>query len=381
MKKLKNKYKILLIVVSTIIFSFLIISSQKYKYPKKDELQLKINYLEKILKTPINKNSEITTIGYQNCEWKLFSLSFSTYALTNIAFIDTTFKEDVIELIDSAIQKTLTDKIYKCYFGKENPVSPNINSTGSILYFGHLNMMLGCYRLLSDDIKYNEINDKLSESLYSRFMKSEFMCLQSYYNSIWIPDNTVALASLKLHSQNTGSEYEKICKKWIDFAKTNFVDNETGLLCSTINTGTGEKLEEPRGSMIGWSIFFIYRFDKTFAKEQYENYRTKFSKNLGILRLFRERYKNKKTDYYGDIDSGPIILGYSIPANAFAFGDAVATEDLRNAKRLHRLIKLGSKKEKLNNEIKYKTRFIDMEISPLAEALILYFETMIEWKN
>jgi hypothetical protein len=72
-------------------------------------------------------------------------------------------------------------------------------------------------------------------------------------------------------------------------------------------------------------------------------------------------------------------MGYSIPANAFAFGDAVALDDKVNAQRLKRLINLGSKSIKSDDEIHYKVRYIDLPISPLSEALLLYFETMSEW--
>lgn len=379
MKKLKQRYKVIFVSILVLLLIGFISGAQKYKFPDNKELQLKINYLERVIKSPMDKNSDLTKIRYESSEWMLFSLSFSTFALTNIAFLDTSFKNQSIELIDYAIQKALTDTIYSCYFGDRNPFEPEIDTTGSVLYFGHLNNMLGCYRLLSEDTKYDELNNKLSESLFKRFSTSKNKCLLSYSYGIWIPDNTAGLASLKLYSLNTGSQYDKICKKWIEYAKKNFIDEETGLLCSTINIETGKIQEEPRGSMIGWSIFFIYRFDKEFAEEQYATYKEKFSNNLGLIRLFKERYKDNRTDYYGDIDSGPIIWGYSIPAIAFAFGDAVAMKDWQNAKRLERVIKLGSKTERSNSEIKYKTRFINMEISPLAEALILYFETMTEW--
>lgn len=197
---------------------------------------------------------------------------------------------------------------------------------------------------------------------------------------MWVPDNAAGLASLKLHSQNTGSQYQKVCDEWVNYARNNLTDKETGLLCSTVDAGTGKLLEEPRGCMIGWSIFFIYRFDKDYANELYEKYKDKFSDNLLIFRLFNERYRNSETTS-GDIDSGPLFWGYGVPATAFAFGDAVAVQDLKNAKKLQRLIDLGSKRIISNKELKYETRYIDLQVSPLAESLLLYFETMTEWKT
>lgn len=350
---------------------------QEYEYPDRKDIQLKVNYLSRIIKEPLDRQQDVLILQNQNPEWVLFSLSFSTFALTNISFIDTTFRSQAIETIDSAIQQAMTYAVYRRYFNGVNPFQPEIDTTGSILYFGHLNMMLGCYRLLSNDTKYNELNDKLSESIYNRFRESGFYALPSYPGRMWVPDNAAGLASLKLHSENTGSQYQKVCDEWVNYARNNLTDKETGLLCSTIDPGTGKPLEEPRGCMIGWSIFFIYRFDKDYANELYENYKDKFSDNLLIFRLFNERYRNSETAS-GDIDSGPLFWGYGIPATAFAFGDAVALQDWKNAKKLQRMIEIGSKKIINNNELKYETRCIDLQVSPLAESLLLYFETMTE---
>ncbi|TGD79958.1 hypothetical protein EU557_15390 [Hymenobacter wooponensis] len=125
--------------------------------------------------------------------------------------------------------------------------------------------------------------------------------------------------------------------------------------------------------MVGWSIWFISRFDLAFAQEQYKRYEQHFSTNLGLVRLYQER-AGQHTTNYGDLDSGPLVLGYSIPANAFAFADAVALGDLRNARRLQRLIQLGRREIETPTELRYGVRFANLPVSPLAEALLLYSE-------
>lgn len=374
MQHLKTKISVL-IVLSICI---LIIGLQKYKYPNRTEIQLKINYLSKVINKPFLTNTDISKLERQNSEWNLFTFSFASFALTNISYLDPTFKQQSIELIDLAIQKAITDTVYKCYFSGDHPFFPKLDTNGSVLYFGHLNMMLGCYRILSKNSKYNSLNDSLSNNLQRRFLSAKFKCLESYSELIWIPDNTTALASLKIHSLNSGISYDNLFEDWVKYAKINWIEHHTGLLCSMVNKDNGMQLEEARGSMIDWSIIFINYFDKKFAKELYDHYKNKFSTHLIFISCFKERYNNNETTE-GDLDSGPIFLGYSIPANAFAFGDAVALKDYRNAKRLHRLIKLGSKSVIKSNELHYETRFVNMSISPLAESLILYLETMTVW--
>lgn len=372
--------KLQLTLVLIIFISYLSISqSQSYKYPSSSEISKRINYLERVIKEPLYPNSEVIQLGKSNYEFMLFSYSFSCYALTNIAIRDTQYKKQAIQIIKSGIEK-VQDYRVSSYYGIQNELlHADSIPDFSVLYLGHLNLMLGCYRLLTKDSSYNILNDKISKSLFIRYSNSKFLNLESYANSIWIPDNTVAMASLKLHSINTKSKYDTLCKEWVKYAKKNYLDKKTGVLVSTINPETGKALEEPRGSMLGWSIMFIYRFDKDFAVALYKNYKKHFSKNYMLFRLFKERNNNNETNV-GDMDSGPLFRGYSIPANEFALSNAVLAGDYKTAKKISRLINFGTKKIDKNNEIKYKVKFVDLNISPLAESLVLYSLTMTEWK-
>ncbi len=261
-------------------------------YPSKKEINKRINYLQRVINQPLESNSEIMKLGLQNPEFMLFTYAFSSYALTNLAIKDSCYKTQAIQIIKESITKVLELKISRSY-GIEKPLEvldsiPNY----SVLYLGHVNLMIGCFRLLSTDSTFNSLNDNISKSLFTRYNQTSFLNLESYTSSIWIPDNTVALASLKLHSVNAKNNYDSVCKKWVQYAKKNYLDKKTGVLFSTINSKTGKPIEEPRGSMIGWSIMFIYQFDPDFAIDLYFNYKKHFSKNYLVFRLFRERYNN-----------------------------------------------------------------------------------------
>ncbi len=348
----------------------------EYKYPERVNLEKKINYLERIITKPLDYKSELFHVQDQSGEWMLFTLSFSAYGLTNVALKDSTFRPRAIKIIAEAINKAMMKDVYKFYSDIEEDSLHPVTSNRSVIYLGHLNMMTGCYRLLTDDGRFNALNDSISESLYTCFNHSKTKCLESYSRSIWIPDNTVALASLKLYGvKNKKPEYETLCKSWVNFAKKNFMDKKTNLLCTSIDYDTGKITEEPRGSMIGWSIFFISYFDKNFARQLYENYTHYFSNDILMLKLFRER-AGIYTTGEGDIDSGPLFLGYGIPATAWAFGNAVLFSDLKTAKKLERVINIGSNEIETVNEIRYDIRFTDVSMSPLNDALLLYLETV-----
>ena len=73
---------------------------------------------------------------------------------------------------------------------------------------------------------------------------------------------------------------------------------------------------------------------------------------------FKARYSSSYETGAGNVDSGPLILGYGIPATAFAFADAVALGDYRNAQRLRRVISLGSRTIREGNELRYGVRVV-----------------------
>ncbi|GAB3845764.1 hypothetical protein GCM10028822_04760 [Hymenobacter terrigena] len=315
----------------TLLFSLLLLglwiafSWPTYRYPTPAALRQKAHYLERIIQAPASQSPELDALG--NAEWSLFSMSYSTYAFTNMAQLDSSFRPEAARYTALAIQKMLTGSIAQS-FRNPNAAVP-ADSVTSVLYLGHLNLMLGCHRLLDPASPYKALHDSLSASLHRRLVSAPNHCLESYPGGVWVPDNTVALASLQIHSNLTGSPYHAFCQQWLAYARQHLSDPQTGLLLSKPAT-RHQAAEEPRGSHLGWSIFFLYRFAPAYAAEQYRGYQQHFSTNFGVLRLYHERIGRYETSE-GDVDSGPLILGYSIPANAFAFGDAVALRDWRNA--------------------------------------------------
>lgn len=309
-------------------------------------------------------------LARQNPEWALFTLSFTTYALADLASQDSSLRAEAAQYTGLAIRQALSAPIRQAFENELVVVGSAVDTAGSVLYLGHLNRMLGCHRQLVPGSPYRGLHDTLSAALYRRYGQEPAGNLASYPGSRWLPDNTVALASLALHSRLTGSRYAEAGRRWVAAAKARWLAPETGLLVSQVDA-RGEPAEDPRGSMLGWSIWFIARFDSAFARQQYQRYQASASTNLGVLRLYREQAGNYATGA-GDVDSGPLLLGYGIPATAFACADAVALRDWRNAARLRRVISLGSREIVESQELRYGVRLVNLEVSPLSEALLLW---------
>lgn len=341
-----------------------------YQPPGRPEVRLRLNYLERVIQEGAAPATTLGKLTAMNSEWGLFTLSFSTYALTNLAARQPDLRSEAAATIGRAIAVALSDPIRQPFeqAGPADAAGPALPS--SVLYLGHLNLMLGCHRQLVPNSPYRHLHDSLSAALYARYQQEPGGNLPSYPHRRWVPDNTVALASLALHSHLTGSPYAAAGHRWVATAKTRWLHPTTGLLASMVDAA-GQPSEEPRGSHLGWSIWFLAQVDSVFARQQYALYQQHHSNNLGVLRLYRETAGSLATGA-GDVDSGPLILGYGIPATAFAFADAVALRDYRNAQRLRRVISLGSRPIRAGNELRYGVRLVNLDVNPLSEALLLW---------
>ncbi|WP_223696416.1 hypothetical protein [Hymenobacter psoromatis] len=363
-----------LLPLTLLALVWLSFSRPAYAPPPPANVRARLNYLERIIREGGGPGTALGKLTQQNPEWGLFTLSFTTYALTNLAQQNPALRPEAAHYIALAIQAVLAAPLRHPFAaGWPLPGQPaGLDSLPpSVLYLGHLNLMLGCHRQLKPASPYGPLHDALSAALYRRYAQEPAGNLASYPGRRWLPDNTVALASLALHGRLTGSPYAA-GRRWAARARAHWLDAETGLLASQVNEG-GKTSEGPRGSMLGWSIWFLVGVDSAFARQQYQRYQAASSTNLGVVRLYREQPGDYHTGA-GDVDSGPLILGYGIPATAFACADAVALSDGRNAQRLRRVIHLGSREIVENNELRYGVRFIDLDVSPLSEALLLWAE-------
>jgi hypothetical protein len=341
-----------------------------YHPPSRPEVRLRLNYLARVIQEGAAPTTTLGQLTRLNPEWGLFTLSFSTYALANLAKRQPDLRSEAAATIGRAIQVALSNPIRQPF----EPVVPaeyaEPRLPSSVLYLGHLNLMLGCHRQLVPNSPYRHLHDSLSAALAARYQQEPSGNLPSYPHRRWLPDNTVALASLVLHSRLAGSPYAAVGHRWVARAQRDWLDPTTGLLASMVEAD-GQPSEEPRGSHLGWSIWFLTQVDSAFARQQYALYQQYHSTNLGALRLYSEFASSCETGA-GNVDSGPLILGYGIPATAFAYADAVALGDWRNAQRLRRVISLGSRTIREGDELRYGVRLVKLEVNPLSEALLLW---------
>lgn len=323
------------------------------------------HYLEDVIAHEYDRSQIVWDV--RNVGEELFTLSFSSYAFLNLAFRDSSFVPEARASIKQAIDRVLLLNSQGIAYAAVSEMSQE-----NLLYVGHLNLMLGAYALAGGDGEYATLHKDLTDQLSDRVGAAPIKNLETYPDKIYPADNAVVLASLQVYDLVYRTDYDVACAEWVSWMKNNGLDDKTGLMASRI-ASTGELIDGPRGCALSWSVIFVNMFDPSFAGDQYRLYKEKMGRNFGPIYAFKER-PGDWTIGSGDIDSGPIFLGYSVAATGIGLGAAMIEND-DAAGKIFNLIRLidGGKED--------EDTFHYRHFTPLSDALLLFCKTMTSWDD
>jgi hypothetical protein len=131
------------------------------------------------------------------------------------------------------------------------------------------------------------------------------------------------VAALAIADSIFGGRYRFIIARWVEAVRRRG-DPKYGAIPHEANGG-------PRGESLALLSFILVEVDESLARQQYDILRNDFVSYTWGVPGVRE-YPHGE-DGPGDIDSGPIILGFSGPATVVGAGAAIANgdEDLATA--------------------------------------------------
>lgn len=246
-------------------------------------------------------------------EWTIGTYAMATYALTNIAMVKPETAKESSEAMAKWIEYCIDDKIsnFDEVAWGEKPLNEKVLSKdiGHIGYYGHLNLMLGCYALLNNDGRFSELHKKISEAIARRMAKYPHRHIETYPGETYPPDNTVAVASLRVADMTLNTDYNQLVDEWIEQSKK-IEYPSYGLTVFQIDITTGKPLQTCRGSNIGWNSFFLPLVDEEYASAQFERFKKYMLRRYIGFAAFKDLVRIVKDGSEFKIDSNymPIIL-------------------------------------------------------------------------
>ena len=364
---------LVLIKVAWVVWGCWSIGSQQKE--KNDILQRKNWLVDKIVVEPRQLLKEMPGgLGLQfQGEWALYSCSMFSKALSNISILYPETKQESINTIDSLIQivKSPELRLYDKMRWGEDPLDSIAGDKSHISYLSHLAWMIGNYRKIGGGDNYNALHDSLCKAMNRRILESECMNLPTYPGEdIYIPDMLVAIVALSDYAKLNNGKYQNTVNRWIQRAKSEWIDSETGLLRSFLPLdGNTSVLSPIKGSYSTLNTYYLTQIDSEFAKEQYSHLKEAFLKD-SWLTGFKE-YPDGSGFLGMDVDAGPIIFGLSPSGTAFGIGCATYFNDTDLRKHLLKTAEIAGHTVSWNG----KRRYLLANIALVGEAITLAMRT------
>ena len=343
---------------------------------EKKEIIFRANYLiSKVATSPKELLEEMPSgIDRQfQGEWALYTCSMTCAALTNIAKLYPQNKDLSIkyisEIIDIAMSPELREYDYLRW--GEDPLDGIYGDLSHISYYSHLAWMISGYKQIGGDGKYDDIYYSLCKAMNRRIRQSPNLNLPTYPDeSIYLPDMLVAIVALSNYSHQNHDEYTTTVKMWVEKAKTEWLDKNTGMLVSFL-----PEEDLLKGSYSALSCYYLTFIDKDFAKDQYERLKKYFLQTKPVIG-FKEYYD--RSCWLGmDIDAGPVILNLSSSGTAFALGPATFFNDTETRKGLLRTAEIAG------STITWfgKSHYLLANVALVGEAITLAMRTTISYNK
>ena len=344
---------------------------------EKKEIIRRANYLTaKVATSPQQLLNEMPSgIGTQfQGEWALYTCSMTSAALANIAFLYPQNQELSIKFIGQIIDIAMSEEIreYDRLRWKEDPMDGIYGSQSHISYYSHLAWMISRYKQIGGDSKYDDLYHSLCDAMNRRIRQSKSLNLPTYPGEyIYIPDMLVAIVALANYSSQYNGKYSSTVNLWMERAKREWIDNETGLVASFLEEDKDSiQIVLPvKGSYSALNCYYLSLVDPEFAKEQYDCLMKNYKQGFPFAGI--KEYHDRTCLFGMDIDAGPIIFNLSPSGTAFTIGCATSLDDMEFRNKLLKTAEIGGSTVTWFG----KSHYLLANLALVGEAIVLAMRT------
>ena len=367
---------IMLVIIKVVWVTYATTRHGFFDNEKKDLIH-RANYLTSMVcTTPQDLLNEMPSgIGEQfQGEWALYTCSMTSAALANIAILYPQNKELSIKFIGQIIDIAMSEEIreYDRLRWREDPLDGIYGNLSHISYYSHLAWMISRYKQIGGDGKYDDLYHSLCKAMNRRIRQSKSLNLPTYPGEyIYIPDMLVAIVALGNYSSQYEGKYSTTVNMWVERAKKEWIDRETGLVASFLEAyNDSVQIVLPvKGSYSALNCYYLSLVDPEFAKEQYDCLMKNYKQGFPFAGI--KEYHDRTCLFGMDIDAGPIIFNLSPSGTAFTIGCATSLDDMEFRSHLLKTAEIGGSTVTWFG----KSHYLLANLALVGEAIVLAMRT------
>ncbi|QQR87755.1 MAG: hypothetical protein IPJ76_05900 [Flavobacteriales bacterium] len=247
--------------------------------------------------------------GLPNDMQKLFPegrvFAQALYALSWCGLAERRAADDTLRLHALREARWAYDELNSAHSQRQFPISTPLPL--GAFYAGWRNQVLAALVALDpSDTAVAVAFDRESATIAAAFAGSASPYPESYTGQAWPADGVVALHSLRLHERLRGADHSAVIDRWVQLVRTrrdgrNMIPHKWSLVRDEFH-------QSGRGSSLALMNVFLPDIDSTLAAEQFDRWKSLFVMERFGVPAAREHPIGDASP--GDIDSGPLILGF-----------------------------------------------------------------------
>jgi len=182
---------------------------------------------------------------------------------------------------------------------------------------------LTSYQKLTDDDKYESLLREQTESLANELDQSPYGLLDDYPGQCYPVDILPAIAAIHRADEVLDTDHTEFVQRAIRAFQGNAVDGLTGLPTYIADSRTGQGYGPARGVGITFMLIWAPQLWEEESLDWYARYDHHFWQREWATAGFREFSKELSgSEWFIDVDAGPVLNGYGTAASAFGIGTA-----------------------------------------------------------
>lgn len=312
-------------------------------------------------------------------EWALYSLSMLTMSLRNLSILYPETRDENLCYMDSLINIALAPEIryYDSVRWLEDPLETLDGDESHISYLSHIAWMMSNYKAVGGNDKYDSLYHQLCETMNRRMLQSNILNLPTYPREpIYVPDMLVAIVALSNYAHQNNGRFQTTIDQWINRAKLEWLDEETGLLKSFLPTHAYPiTFTLPmHGSYVSLNCYYLALIDDEFARSQYDLMKKYFVQTKGIAGI--KEYHDRSCWFGIDMDAGPILFNLAPSGTAFGIGCTTYFNDTNLRKSFLKTAEMAGFSITRTNQ----THYLLANIALVGEAITLAMRTTVKNK-
>jgi len=188
------------------------------------------------------------------------------------------------------------------------------NSRTASIITGYECLVLGIRKALLNDTLYDVTLRNMSDALTELLSGQLKQC-----HMIWTSDQATQLYAIWRADQVLGTDHSALFVRWMETMQAKFIERDTGLLISRVSIHPDRFDSPPRGTSIAWTIILLADIYPEFAAQQYAAFQKHRNRQFASMSAVAE-FPDSSLFAFGDLDSGPMVLGISPSATGFGLG-------------------------------------------------------------